>query len=99
MRAHTPKHHLAFALPFPTLTIALNPPPLPPGPPINPLLRIQEPAIVKRRRDRPASSTNTNRVNTSTRREYQFLNEIPDTLDAGVGVGAGMPAEAFVGVK
>jgi len=49
--------------------MALNPPPLPHGPPINPLLRIQEPAIVKRRRGRPASSTNTNRVNTSTRRE------------------------------
>ena len=44
-------------------------PPLPPGPPINPLLRIQEPTTVKRRRGRPANSTNTHCVNTSTRRE------------------------------
>ena len=49
--------------------MALNPPPLPLGPPINLLLYIQGPAIVKRRRGRPASSTNTNRVNTSTHRE------------------------------
>jgi len=30
---------------------------------------------------------------------HQHLNEIPDTLGAGVGVGAGVPAEAFAGVN
>jgi hypothetical protein len=30
---------------------------------------------------------------------YQYLNEILHTLGAGVGVGAGVPVEAFAGVN
>jgi len=65
----------------------------PTNPPINPLLLIQEPLTVKRRRGRPAGSTagstNRRRIDTSTRREPSAFKQNTGYTTRGHGRGRG----------
>ena len=60
----------------------------PPGPPVDPLLLIQQPAVVERLRGRPVGST-ASRIDTSTRREPSAFERNTGYTGRGRGRGRG----------